>query len=182
VNNSKGFGFKNISIIGFMGSGKSTAGRLLAERLNFLFIDTDQIIMLAENSSISEIFKNYGEDYFRNVESEVIRKIYKKNKNCVFSCGGGVILREKNMQIIKENSFVLYLHISPIIAYKRLKDAEDRPLINKSDRKKEIEYLIDKRKDLYLKYADMIIEKGNINPEGIVEEIINKLELKKCKK
>ena len=68
--------YKNISLIGFMGSGKTTVGKILADRLNFLFIDLDKVIELAEDKTIPDIFKSGGEKYFRDVESEVIKKIY----------------------------------------------------------------------------------------------------------
>ena len=123
--------YKNISLIGFMGSGKTTVGKILADRLNFLFIDLDKVIELAEDKTISEIFKSGGEKYFRDIESEVIKKIY-INENCVFACGGGIVEREENMDFIKQNSLIVYLYVSPRQAFKRLKDVEDRPLLGNS--------------------------------------------------
>ena len=176
---AKDLDIKNISLIGFMGSGKSTVGKILAEKLKFLFIDTDRIIELSEDRSISDIFKKDGEGFFREVESEVIRKIYPGNKNCVFSCGGGVILREENMQIINGNSLVIYLHITPEKAYERLKNAVDRPLLDKKDREAEIRELIDSRKDLYLKYSDLMIENKDKKPDLIAAEILNNIGISK---
>ncbi|MCL4415170.1 MAG: shikimate kinase, partial [Actinobacteria bacterium] len=140
--------FKNISLIGFMGSGKTTVGKILAKRLNFLFIDLDKVIEIAEDRKVSEIFKYGGEKYFRDVESEVIKKIY-INENCVFACGGGVVERKENMDFIKKNSIIVYLSVSSGQAFERLKNAEDRPLLgDPSDldsRKKTINNLISKR-------------------------------------
>jgi shikimate kinase len=170
--------YKNISLIGFMGSGKTTVGKILAERLNFLFIDLDEIIELAENKTISEIFKSEGEKYFRDVESEVIRKIY-KNEKCIFACGGGIVERYENMSLLKKNSLVVYLCISPGQAYKRLKDAEDRPLLGNSSevdtRKDIINNLIGRREILYKKNSDFIINTDEKSPEDVTTEILVKL-------
>ncbi len=162
---------KNISLIGFMGSGKSTVGKILAEQLDFLFIDTDRVIELAENRSIPEIFRSNGEGYFRDIESDVISKLY-KNKKCVFACGGGVIIRDANMQIISDNSTVVYLCISPEKAYERLKDSEDRPMLDAGDRLDRINKLIESRQELYLKYADIVLEPGEKDPVEIGKEIL----------
>jgi shikimate dehydrogenase len=179
VKGLKELDIKNISLIGFMGSGKSTVGKILAEKLNFLFIDTDKIIELSENRSIPEIFEQDGENFFRDVESEVISKVYPDNRNCIFSCGGGVVLREDNMQIIKAESFVIYLHITPGIAYERLKNVNDRPLLDKKDRQSTIRKLIDFRKELYLKYCDLMIENKDKKPEMVAEEVLESIKIHK---
>lgn len=170
--------YKNISLIGFMGSGKTTVGKILSDRLNFLFIDLDKVIELAEDKTISEIFKSEGEKYFRDIESEIIRKIY-INKKCVFACGGGIVERDENICLIKQNSLVVYLFISPFQAYKRLKDAEDRPLLgNSSDmdaRKEIINNLIGRRDILYKKNSDFIINTDEKSPEDVTEEILIKI-------
>ena len=140
----------NISLIGFMGSGKTSTGKILADRLNFLFIDLDNIIELSLNMPISEIFEKHGEEYFRNTETISIKKIY-VNKNCVFACGGGVVVRHENMEIIKKNSIVIFLHVSPGIAFERLKNENNRPLLKAPNRLKIITELMEKR--------DLLIQK-----------------------
>ncbi|MCL5073347.1 MAG: shikimate kinase [Actinobacteria bacterium] len=170
--------YKNISLIGFMGSGKTTVGKILAERLNFLFIDLDKVIEIAEDKTISEIFKYGGEKYFRDVESEVIKKIY-INEHCVFACGGGIVERKENMDFIKKMSIIVYLSISPGQAFERLKNVEDRPLLgNSSDldsRKKIINNLINKRDVLYKNNSNFKINTDYKSPECIAEEIMKKL-------
>ncbi|MBM3710518.1 MAG: shikimate kinase [Actinobacteria bacterium] len=165
---------KNISLTGFMGSGKSTIGKILAEKLNFLFLDLDTIIELSEGKKISEIFSEYGEKYFRDAESEVIKKIY-FNRNCVFSCGGGVVLKKENMDIIKSQSIIIYLKISPQTAYERLKNVNDRPLLSEKNRRITVENLIKKRQALYKGYADIIIDADSDKPETIAEYIISRI-------
>lgn len=168
--------FRNISLIGFMGSGKTTVGRILAHKLGFLFIDLDRVIELEDGRKINDIFKIYGEDYFRELETKVIKKIY-KNKNCVFACGGGAIKRKENMKIIRENSAVIYLNISPRIALKRLGDVKDRPLIEVEDREEVIKEMISKRNNLYHKYAHMIINNDDMDPKKASNEILRRLNI-----
>ena len=163
--------YKNISLIGFMGSGKTTVGKILAKKLDFLFIDIDRVIELKDGRKISDIFRIYGEDYFRELEAEVIKKIY-KNKNCVFACGGGVIERKENVKVIRENSFVVYLSISPGVAVKRLKDVTDRPLIEVQNREKVIREMITKRDSLYRECAHLVINNDDISPDKASEEIL----------
>lgn len=170
--------FKNISLIGFMGSGKSTVGRILAKKLVLLFIDLDRVIELDQEKGVSDIFKIYGEEYFRELETKVIKKIY-KNKNCVFACGGGVVKRKENMYIIRENSTVVYLKISGRDAFDRLKDARDRPLIDVENKKETIEKMIEERDILYKKYAHIIVDNDNNDPEQTSDRILARLKLQK---
>ncbi len=165
---------KNISLIGFMGSGKSTIGNMLSKELKMLFIDIDRIIELSENKIIKDIFKAEGEKYFRNLESEVIKKIY-SNKNCIFACGGGVVERVENMNIIKASSTVVYLYISAHEAYERLKFTKDRPLLEGKDRKEIIEGLIKKRDVLYNKYADLKVNAKDKESKMVIKNIMVKL-------
>ncbi|MBC8390227.1 MAG: shikimate kinase [Actinobacteria bacterium] len=165
---------KNISLIGFMGSGKSTIGNMLSKELKMLFIDIDRIIELSENKIIKDIFEAEGEKYFRNLESEVIKKIY-SNKNCIFACGGGVVERVENMSIIKSSSTIVYLYISANEAYERLKFTKDRPLLEGKDRKEIIERLIKKRDVLYNKYADLKVNAKDRDSKMVIKNIMEKL-------
>lgn len=161
----------NISLIGFMGSGKTTAGRILADRLGYLFFDLDELIETSEQKKINDIFRESGEDYFRDIESKIVKKIA-YNRICVFACGGGVVLRGENMKIISKNCFVVYLKISPLEAIKRLSQSTDRPLLPNKRRDERIHELITARDKLYSGYADIIINNEKVSPESIVEKII----------
>lgn len=164
--------YSNISLIGFMGSGKTTVGRILASRLKFLFIDIDRVVELESGREISGIFGEFGEDYFRKLETEVINKLY-KNKQCIFACGGGAVIKKENMKVIRGNSLVIYLGISPAIAVKRLKNVKNRPLIEVDSREETIREMIAKREKLYRKYAHIIIDNDNITPEKASEKILS---------
>ena len=165
----------NIAIIGFMGSGKTTVGEILAERLEYRFFDLDRLIEVSEGRSIKDIFTEDGEEYFRNIESKIIRKII-KNNNCVFACGGGAILRRENMRMIASRSDVVYLMISPSEAVKRLSGSTERPLISIEERNKKISELLNKRSSLYLKYAEIIINNEKLTPEEAADTIIKRIE------
>jgi shikimate kinase len=165
----------NISLIGFMGSGKTSTGKILADRLNFLFIDLDRIIELSLSMPISEIFEKHGEEYFRNTETNSIKKVY-INKNCVFACGGGVIIRHENIKIIKKNSTVIFLHVSPAAAFERLKNSGNRPLLNASNRFEVITELIKKRDFLYRSTADFTVDTDFKNPKETADEILQRID------
>jgi shikimate kinase len=166
---------KNISLIGFMGCGKSTIGKILANDLKFIFLDLDNVIEYIIGLNIREIFEKYGEDYFRNLESDVIKNIY-HNSNCVFACGGGVFKRHNNIKEIRQNSFVVYLSMTLEKAYERLKFVKDRPLlITEGDLKEKIAQIMDQRKEIYENNCDLKIEINNKSPDRIKEEIIDYL-------
>ena len=166
---------ENISLIGFMGSGKTTIGKLLAERTGYLFIDLDRIIELSESKTINEIFTCSGEEYFREIESKIIKKVYFNNK-CIFACGGGVILRGENMKLIRKNSTVFYLEISPREALNRLKGTSDRPLIQTSDKLKNVNAILESRNSMYEKYSDIIIQNDGNSAKSAVDEILKKFQ------
>ena len=158
-----------------MGSGKTTIGKLLAERTGYVFIDLDRIIELSEDKTINEIFISLGEDYFREIESKIIKKVY-SNSRCVFACGGGVILRGENMKIIRRNSKVFYLEISPREALNRLESISDRPLLKSPDKSKKVAELLNIRRLMYEKYSDIKIQNEVTSPDHTVDKILKKFQ------
>ena len=149
----------NIILTGFMGSGKSTVGRILAKELNTYFLDTDSLIENFENMNISEIFQKYGEDKFREMEKYCFNWIKKDVKNTVISVGGGfpVFIPE-----IKEAGIVIYLKVDfeEILNRMNSKEIKKRPLFADIKKAKE---LFEKRDEIYLKLADFVIENNDIN-------------------
>ena len=127
--NFKKIGKKNISLVGMMGSGKSIIGRELSKLYNIDFFDTDSEIEKETGDSINDIFLNYGEVHFRNIEEKVCLKIL-NNENCIISLGGGSVTNAKIRKIIKKNSYSIYLNVDIDILYKRLKKSTKRPLLN----------------------------------------------------
>ena len=115
----------NIYLIGMMGTGKSTIGELLTEKLDYPFVDLDEKIENSAGKSITEIFENDGEENFRNLESEQLRSY----SNSVIACGGGIIIREENRTFMKENGKAVLLIASIPELSKRLMESDSRPLL-----------------------------------------------------
>lgn len=157
-----------------MGSGKSTVGKILAEKMGMLFIDLDKVIEIAQGKEISEIFKIYGETYFRELETSVIKKIY-KNSNCVFACGGGVVKGKENMDLIRKNSLVVYLDVSIGNIIYRLKDTKDRPLIDMENKEGTIKRMMKERDALYRKYAHIIVNNDNDDSDQASDRILEEI-------
>jgi shikimate dehydrogenase len=156
---------ENIVLTGFMGSGKTTVGQLLKEKLDKPFFDTDEIIEELEGMPISSIFEKYGEEYFRAKEKEIALKISKLN-GCIISTGGGIIKNPQNIENLKKNGKIYFINPSIEEIKTRLFDKTDRPLI--ADKSK-IENLYNERIETYKKTADHIVSKDNL--EDIAEEI-----------
>ena len=162
----------NIILIGFMGSGKSTIGRILAQKLNnSYFLDTDNLIENFENRTISKIFEEDGEEYFREAEKRVFEWIKENVKNSVISTGGGLPIFVKN---INTAGIVIYLKVKFEEIVKRLdeKEIQKRPLFRDLNKAKE---LFEKRDKIYTNLADYVIENRNIQES--IEKILKKIEL-----
>ncbi len=165
----------NIAIIGFMGSGKTTVGKILAARMEWNFFDLDRIIELSEGRTINDIFRDDGERYFRDVETKIIIKTISNNKDCIFACGGGAVLRKENMYAVKKKCCIVYLAVSAEEAAARLDGSTERPLIQDRDPKSKISGLLKKRLGYYEKYAEISIRNETLTPEEAAEKIINKI-------
>ncbi|MCX7914041.1 MAG: shikimate kinase [Thermodesulfovibrionales bacterium] len=164
---------KNIVLTGFMGTGKSEVGRVLAEKLSFDFLDSDAEIEKRENMSITQIFTNYGERKFRDIEADIIRELSEKEK-VVISTGGGVVLRQSNMLNLRKKGIVVCLTASAETILQRVKDTDDRPLLKGDDPLGRIRELLEYRTPFYGD-ADITINTENKTPEEIASEIIEKL-------
>ena len=163
----------NISIIGLMGSGKSIIGKDLSKYLNLKFYDTDNEIELKAKKSISKIFKEEGEEYFRKIEEEICLNLLTHDK-CLISIGGGSIISKKIRQSIKQNSYSIYLHVKLNNLANRVKSSKKRPLLNKNiNQKKTLDNLYHERRKFYEK-ADFIVNNDNDKYE-VLEKI--KIEL-----
>ena len=164
----------NIALIGFMGSGKTTIGRILARSLDMKFIDIDRCISMREKRTIPEIFEEHGEKYFRDLERSIIEEESKDN-NIVISTGGGAIIDNVNIKNLKSTSFVVYLDCDVNTIYERVKRSKTRPLLtNSEDILHPIQELYDKRRTLYKISSDFSIKiDSNTNIYDSVEKIKN---------
>ena len=172
-NNDKNKDF-NIILIGFMGTGKTSVSSKLSELLDMNIIDTDQYIEYKENKSIAEIFSNYGEEYFRKCETDALIDLSNQN-NIIISTGGGIILKEKNIEIMKNQGKLILLTASPETIYKRVKNSTERPLLNNNMNIDYISKLIEERKEKYLNAADIIIDTNNKSIDDICKEISERI-------
>ncbi|MDR1952006.1 MAG: shikimate kinase [Elusimicrobiota bacterium] len=161
----------NIALIGFMGTGKTTIGKIVSKKIGFSFYDIDSIIELNEKKSISDIFIEYGEKFFRHIEAEVIEEASKKNE-LVISCGGGAVLDKKNIENLRTNAIIINLQTDPETIYKRVKNKANRPVLGSKnisiEKIKELLYL---RKDAYLN-CDFSIDSTDIKPEKAADMIV----------
>lgn len=169
----------NIVLIGFMGAGKTTVGRLLAKELKRKFYDCDNLIVQKMELPIEEIFKVYGEIKFREVESEILSRLLKMD-GVIIATGGGVITRYRNVEMIKKRGFVIYLFADALILYERLKkDRTKRPLLSNENYFYDMMKLILMRESIYKKVADVIVDTSSKSPQKVSSEIITKLREKK---
>lgn len=166
---------KSIALIGMMGCGKTTVGKLLAAALEREFVDLDQVIETAQNTSISSIFKEKGEAFFRELETKALNQ-YKNTSNLVISTGGGIVETEKNLEILEANFITIYLKTSPDVLFARIKDDTTRPLLQTTTPKKTLEKLLKKREKSYKKASKIVISDKK-TPEEIMKEIQKCLEL-----
>lgn len=162
----------NIYLTGFMGAGKTCAGNLLADSLRINFYDTDELLKTSLGMSIEEIFRSKGEIFFRDCETEVLRELAQKDPGtCVIATGGGVVLREENLEIMHQNGLIIFLEVSFEEAYNRIKGSAARPLLKGTDPKDAIAYLMRERMPFYQK-ADHTVQSTGISLQETVSNII----------
>ena len=164
----------NIVLIGFMGAGKSTISDFLKTVFAMEVVEMDQIIAEREGMSISDIFETYGEEYFRNLETELLIEMQSKT-NVVISCGGGVPMRERNVVEMKKNGRVVLLTAKPETILSRVKDNHDRPLLEGNKNVDFIADLMEKRREKYQAAADIVIETDGKDKLEICEELVQRI-------
>ncbi len=147
----------NIILIGFMGCGKTSVGERLAQKLSYRFRDTDRMIEQKERDTINQIFAVHGEEYFRCKETGLLEELQSELDHAVLSTGGGLPLRERNAQLLKDLGFVVYLKASKETTLKRLSGDHTRPLLQGDDMEKRIEGMLDYRTPIYERVAHKII-------------------------
>ena len=161
----------NILLIGFMGTGKSTVSTYLKKAFDMDVIEMDQVIAKREQMSISDIFKIKGEEYFRDLETNLLVEMQAKT-NTVISCGGGVPMRERNVAEMKKNGKVVLLTASAETILKRVKNNHDRPLLEGNKNVEFISELMEKRREKYEAAADIVIQTDGKTKKEICDEIV----------
>ena len=160
----------NIFLIGFMGTGKTSVGQRISEKLQMPMVDTDTIVETDNQMIIGEIFDRYGEDYFRNLENAAVHKA-SKYTNHIISTGGGVVLRIENLNLLQENGLLFCLRATPEEIFKRIKDESHRPLLKDPNPPNKIRHLLQKRQAQYQRIEHQI-ETTDLSIEEVTNQII----------
>ena len=160
---------KNIILVGFMGSGKTTIAMKLSHRLDMRYVSTDDLIEKREKCTINEIFTKKGEEYFRNVEAEAVRDACSM-ENVIIDLGGGAVIRDENWENIRAAGVSICLTADENIIMERTKKYKHRPLLSVEDPKQKIRNLMAKRALLYAK-ADHCVDTGKLTVKQAVEKI-----------
>lgn len=166
---------ENIYLVGFMGTGKTSVGKELAKKHKLCFVDLDELIELREKRIIADIFANEGEQYFRRLETRILKKVAKE-KGLIVACGGGIVINPLNIKIMKESGIMVCLAANPEVILKRTSKETHRPLLNVKDPKKQIEHLLKLRAPYYAQ-ADRIVDTSRLS----IKEIVDKLSKAKAK-
>lgn len=161
-----------IALIGFMGSGKSSVGKNLAEKLGYKFVETDAVIETKTGLTIPEIFKKSGENYFRKIEKEVLTELAYR-RNIVISCGGGIIEELDNRKLIKDNMISVWLHAPVKICLSRIKKGS-RPLLDCDNPLKIAIELFNNRKSLYAESSELVVN-GKRKIHQVVQRIYEEI-------
>ena len=165
---------QNIFLVGLMGSGKTTVGRLLAKKLGMRFVDSDHEIEARTGATVSWIFEIEGEDSFRRREVETIDDLTSQ-KGVVLATGGGAVVHPENRKNLKARGTVIYLRATVNNILQRTMHDKSRPLLQTENRRQKIEELSRQREKFYSEVADIIIDTGRPNVHAMVQTIMNQL-------
>ncbi len=167
----------NIYLVGFMGTGKTTVGRLLAAQKKWNFIDLDELIELKEQRRIVDIFAKEGEPSFRKIEKKFLKQV-STQKKFVVACGGGIVLDQDNIKLMKKTGVLICLCADCEEILKRVSSSNHRPILNVAKPKERIELLLKMRAPYYLQ-ADQTIDTSRLSVKQVVAKISKILAAKK---
>lgn len=165
----------NVALIGFMGTGKTAVGQLIANKLRLTFIEMDALIELRAAKTIPQIFEQGGEIAFRELEIEVARQVAQKER-VVIACGGGLVLNRINIDRLRQSAVIVYLTASSLVTLKRVsKQAGKRPLLDVTEPLDTIREMIRNREPYYKQAADITINTSKLSTEAVANKIVEKL-------
>ena len=147
----------NLILIGFMGAGKTSVGKLLAQDEGMRFVDTDGRIVQEQGKSIPDIFSEYGEAYFRDLETDLLQRMLSDTFHSVVSVGGGMPVRERNRELLRSLGCVVYLTAEKETILARVKDDGSRPMLNGDSLERKVERLMKERERLYRQAAHLCV-------------------------
>jgi shikimate kinase len=163
----------NIILIGFMGSGKSTVGRVIAKRLRFQFLDTDFLVEERARATISEIFaRPGGETAFRERETAALESLLVATHRHVIATGGGIVTQPRNLPLLRELGWVVLLQANPDEIYRRVARNHDRPLLRVKDPRARVQEMLASREPLYREAADFVVDSTALRRDDVAELIV----------
>ncbi len=163
---------KSLILEGFMGCGKSRIAFELGKELKLRVLDTDKLIESRQEKSISDIFKDEGEEAFRDMETEQLELLTKDEQSYIISLGGGMPCRKENRELLKKLGKVVYLRAEPEVLIKRLeRGVEKRPMLSGHDLEQRVKELLEKRKGDYEEAADIIVDIGNEDVKTVTARV-----------
>ena len=167
----------NIYLVGLMGAGKTTVGRRLSKLLDLEFIDTDQLLEEKTGVTVSHIFEIEGEAGFRERETRLLEEIHIPGGKVV-STGGGLVLSEKNRDLMRKSGHVIYLKASITVLWRRLKDCQNRPLLQTENPKARLEQLLHERDPIYMEAAESVVRVDSDSAHRTAMKILRMLNTK----
>ncbi len=167
--------YRNLVLAGFMGTGKTSVGRLVAAQLRFNFVDTDTLVEERAGKTIAEIFAEAGEPRFRELEREVVADLSRYDRT-VIATGGGVAADETNLANLKEHALVVCLWATPETIWERVRHQTHRPLLQEPDPQGKIRTLLEARAPFY-KRADALVITGNRSIREVAQHVIHQFHL-----
>ena len=166
---------RNIALCGFMGTGKSAVGRLVAEQLHFAFLDTDTVIEARASKTIGQIFEEEGEAAFRELERRLVKELVVRDRT-VIATGGGLVVNPENIESLKEHAVVVCLWASPETIWSRVKNQNHRPLLKEADPLGAIRRLLAERAPFY-KQANALLNTELRSPREVAQQVLHQFRL-----
>jgi shikimate kinase len=161
---------KNIYLVGFMGTGKTTVGQIVAGILGKEFIETDSAIEQREGKKIAQIFEEKGQAHFRTLETKLLKEIVLK-ADCIVSCGGGLICNYDNIKSMRESGTIICFRAPAQVIYERIKHYTHRPLLNVKEPLAEIQKLLIER-EIFYSHAHFFIDTEDVTPAHVAQAVI----------
>lgn len=158
-----------------MGAGKSSVGRALQRRTGFACIETDEIVSTKFGISIQKIFSEFGEERFREAETEALREL-PAGQEAIIVTGGGIVLREENIDLLKRFGTVVWLEAEETTLFERASRKGNRPLLQTENPRKAFSQMLEARRPLYAKIADICVDSSMLTHQEVVDAILSKME------
>ena len=165
---------KTVAFVGMMGAGKTAVGRVVAQKLNAPFLDSDVEIELAANMSVSEIFSRDGEQFFRDREAQIIKRLL-KSETCILSTGGGAFVNKEIRKAISSHGMSIWFEAELNLLWSRIKNKESRPLLKTPDPFETLRDIFEKRQDIYALADTSVIADKDLSIDEMSDRVIEAL-------